>query len=79
MMGKHLIEQPLHMTLKQYRVIAVISLSFIGYMMLNAWKFFEIHHAELSAESVAAFFTYVAVLLGAFVKCVNNIQGKHEE
>ena len=79
MWGKHIMQQPLHLTLKQYRVLAIISIGFIGYMMLNAWKFFELNHADMSTESVAGFFTYVAALLGAFVKCVNNIQGRHEE
>mgnify|MGYP001172344176 CR=1 FL=1 len=79
MIGQHLFIQPLHQTLKQYRVIAVLSVTFIGYMMLKAWNFYEVNHALMSAESVVAFFTFVATLLGAFVKCVNNIQGRHEE
>lgn len=79
MLGRHLTEQPLYVTLVRYRVVAVISLAFIGYMMLNAWNFYEIHYAKLSAESAAAFFTYIAILLGAFVKCVNNIQERHEK
>ena len=79
MVGKHLITQPLHQTLKQYRVIAILSVSFIGYMMLHAWDFYAVSHASMSAEGVVAFFTYIAALLGAFVKCVNNIQGRQEE
>lgn len=79
MMGKHVREQPLHTTLKQYRVLAMTSISFIGYMMLKCWEFYEANHSNMSTESVAGFFTFVAALLGAFVKCVNNIQGKHEE
>lgn len=79
MMDNHLIKQPLHQTLKQYRIVAILSVTFIGYMMINAWNFYEINHTLMSAESVVAFFTFVATLLGAFVKCVNNIQGRHEE
>ena len=47
--------------------------------MVVAWAFFEANFKELTAESAAGFFTYVAALLGAFIKCVTNIQGKHED
>ena len=79
MMGKHIVTQPLHQTLKQYRIIAITSVGFIGFMMLTAWNFFEANHGNMSAAGVGGFFTYVAALLGAFVKCVNNIQGRQEE
>lgn len=79
MIGKHLITQPFHITLKQYRVIAIASVFFLGYMMLKAWDFFEQNHTLMSVESAAGFFTFVAALLGAFVKCINNIQVRHEE
>ena len=79
MVGKHIVEQPLHITFKQYRIIAISSVFFLGYMMINAWNFFEQNHQLMSVESAAGFFTFVAALLGAFVKCINNIQGKHEE
>ena len=77
--AKHITEQPLHQTLKQYRLIAIASVIFIGYMMLNCWEFFEYNHDKLSTEGTAGFFTLVAALLGAFVKCINNIQVRHEE
>lgn len=76
---KHLLEQPLYVSLKRYRIIAVVSIFFLGYMMVVAWAFFEANFKELTAESAAGFFTYVAALLGAFIKCVTNIQGKHED
>ena len=79
MMGKHIAEQPLHTTLKQYRVIAIISVSFIGYMMLKAWAFYELNHTTMSTAGVGGFFTFVASLLGAFVASVKNIQGRQEE
>jgi len=79
MIGKHIKEQPLHKTLKQYRVLAILSLAFIGYMMLDCWSFFEENHTTMSVESAAGFFTYVAALLGAFVSCVKNVQARHEE
>jgi len=75
----HIRTQPLHVTLKQYRVIGIISVMFLGYMMLVAWEFYEINHATMTTESVAGFFTYVAALLGAFIKAIGNIQGKHED
>ena len=78
-MLKHIIEQPLHITLKQYRVIAMCSVTFLGWMMIKAWNFFELNHQLMSVESAAGFFTFVAALLGAFVKCINNIQGRQEE
>lgn len=79
MLGKHIVQQPLHVTLVRYRIIAVSSISFIGYMMFVAWTFFEASHTTLSAAGAAGFFTYVGALLTAFVKCVQNIQVRHEE
>ena len=76
---KHVLEQPLHVTLKQYRLIGVGSVVFLGYMMLNAWDFYELNHTLMTTEGVAGFFTYVAALLGAFIKSIGNIQAKHEE
>lgn len=52
---------------------------FIGFMMHNAWEFYEQHHATMNTASVGGFFTYVAALLGAFVKSVNNIQVGHSD
>jgi hypothetical protein len=34
---------------------------------------------SMSTEGVAGFFTYVAALLGAFIKSINNIRDKHED
>ena len=75
---RHLIDQPLYQTLKQYRLIGVGSVIFLGYMMLIAWEFYEFNHSEMTTEGVAGFFTYVAALLGAFIKSLANIQSKHE-
>lgn len=75
----HIRTQPLYVTLKQYRIIAVVSIFFLGYMMIVAWEFYELNFKEMTTESAAGFFTYVAALLGAFIKCVTNIQGKHED
>ena len=76
---KHIKEQPLHVTLKQYRIVGVGSVLFLGYMMVLAWNFYEINHASMTTEGVAGFFTYVAALLGAFIKSIANIQAKHED
>jgi 1,4-dihydroxy-2-naphthoate octaprenyltransferase len=76
---RHLKEQPLHQTLKQYRLISILSIVFLGYMMLEAWTFYEVQHLSMSTEGVAGFFTYVAALLGAFIKSINNIRDKHED
>mgnify|MGYP006075015145 CR=1 FL=1 len=78
-MIKHISTQPLHTTLKQYRVLAISSVCFLGYMLVRVWAFYEEAHNELSTESAAAFFAYVAALLGAFVKCINNTQAKQED
>jgi hypothetical protein len=75
----HVTEQPLHVTLKQYRIVAIVGMGFIGYMMLKVWGFFEVSHSTLNSSGAAGIFTFIAALLGAFIKCFNNIQGKQEE
>jgi len=75
----HIRTQPLHQTLKQYRVVGILSILFLGYMMLESWEFYEVAHATMSAEGVAGFFAYVAALLGGFIKSINNIREKHED
>lgn len=79
MIGKHLTDQPLHLTLRQYRIIAVTSIVFLGWMLLKVWGFYELNYTTMSAEAAVAFFSFVGTILGAFMKCVNNIQGRHEE
>jgi hypothetical protein len=78
-MIKHIGKQPLHTSLKQYRILAIGSVCFLGYMLLKVWDFYENNHTTLSVESVAGFFAFVAALLGAFVKCINNTQVKQED
>lgn len=79
MIGSHVLKNPLHTTLVRYRLVSIISIGFIGYMMYIAWIFFESNHTDMNAASAAGFFTYVGALLAAFVKCVTNIQTRHEE
>ena len=76
---KHLREQPLHQTLKQYRVIGVLSVLFLGFMMYKAWVFFEDQHTNLTTEGAAGFFTYLAALITAFLKSIASNQGKQED
>ena len=78
-MSNHITEQPLHKTIRQYRVVAISGIIFLGYMLVKCWNFFELNHQEMSAESAAGFFTLVAAILAAFNKCINNIQEKNEE
>lgn len=67
------------MTLKQYRLIGVLSIVFLGYMMHKAWVFFELQHGNLTTEGAAGFFTYLAALIAAFLKTISSIQGKQED
>tara|TARA_R110000851_G_scaffold252109_2_gene404626 strand:+ start:218 stop:451 length:234 start_codon:yes stop_codon:yes gene_type:complete len=76
---KHLKEQPLHQTLKQYRLISVISVFFLGFMMYKAWVFFEVQHGSLTTEGAAGFFTYMAALIAAFIKSIASIQGAQSD
>lgn len=75
----HLKEQPLHQTLKQYRILAVISIAFIGYLMYDLVAWYKTIAETLSAEATAGLFGFLVALLGAFVKSLNNIREKHEE
>ena len=75
----HLREQPLHQTLKQYRVLAIICIAFIGYLMYDLVTWYKSVAEILSAEATAGLFTLIAALLGAFIRTVNNIREKHEE
>ena len=79
MIGKHITEQPLYTTLKQYRIITIVSMIFIGYLMSIAWFFYTENHETMSKEGVAGFFGYIVTLLGAFKFCLTNIQARHEE
>lgn len=75
----HLKEQPLHQTLKQYRVLAIICIAFIGWLMVDLVSWYKLNAHDLSTESTAGLFTLIAALLGAFIRTVNNIREKHEE
>lgn len=76
---EHIWHQPLHVTLKQYRLMAIASILFLARFMERMWSFYEVNASTLSAEAAAAFFTFAAAVLGAFVKAINNIREKHEE
>ena len=75
----HIKEQPLHQTLKQYRILAIICIAFIGYLMYDLVFWYKTVAETLSAEATAGLFTLIAALLGAFIRTVNNIREKHEE
>ena len=76
---KHILQQPLHKTLKQYRLLAIISITFIGWLMTDLVEWYKGISATLSPEATAALFAFLAALLGAFVKSLNNVKEKHEE
>lgn len=71
-------EQPLHETLKQYRVLAVISIAFIGWLMADLLGWYKGIAETLSPQATAGLFAFLAALLGAFVKALNNVKEKHE-
>ena len=76
---RHLIEQPFHQTLKQYRILAIISIGFIGWLMADLVAWYKSVADSLSPEATVALFGFLAALLGAFVKSLNNVREKHEE
>lgn len=75
----HLTTQPLHQTLKQYRILAIVSVVFIGWLLHDLISWYKSVSGDLSPEATAALFAFLAALLGAFVKSLNNVREKHEE
>jgi hypothetical protein len=75
---KHILEQPLHQTLKQYRILAIVSVAFIGWLMTDLVGWYKGVAHTLSPEATAGLFAFLAALLGAFVKALNNVKEKHE-
>lgn len=75
----HLFNQPLHLTLKQYRVVAIFSIMFIGWLMIDLIVWYKDVATKLQTEGVAGLFGFLTALLGAFVKSFNNITEKHAE
>lgn len=72
-------EQPLHKTLKQYRIVALVCIGFIGWLIFDLLNWYKENALELSTEATAALYVFLPILLGAFVKSFNNIREKHEE
>jgi hypothetical protein len=75
----HIRTQPLYQTLKQYRILAICSVMFIGWLMVDLLDWCKTTAETLSAEASAGLFAFLAALLGAFVKALNNVREKHEE
>ncbi len=75
----HLRVQPLHKTLKQYRILAIISITFIGWLIADLVGWYKSAAHSLSPEATAGLFGFLIALLGAFVKSLNNVKEKHEE
>ena len=46
---------PLHIRLKQFRVLYISLASFIVYTVHRMWNFFELNYTGLTAESAAVF------------------------
>lgn len=74
----HITSQPLHQTLKQYRILAIISVAFIGWLMVDLVDWYKGVAHSLSPEATAGLFAFLAALLGAFVTALNNVKEKHE-
>jgi hypothetical protein len=75
----HIRTQPLHQTLKQYRLLAIACVCFIGWLMADLVEWYKTVAVTLSPEATAGLFAFLAALLGAFVKSLNNVREKHEE
>lgn len=76
---EHLWLQPLHITLKQYRLIAIAAILFSGWFMLEVWDFYKENVGKLSEYELGALFGFLMALLGTFKFSVDNIRNKHEE
>jgi hypothetical protein len=76
---EHIHQQPLHITLKQYRLISIAAIVFSGWFMLEVWEFYKLHVGKLSEYELVALFGFLGALLGTFKFSIDNIKDKHED
>lgn len=76
---KHIYEQPLHTTLKQYRLIAIAAIVFSGWFMIEVWEFYKQNVGKLQEYELIALYGFLTALLGTFKFSVDNIKAKHED
>lgn len=76
---EHIWIQPLHTTLKQYRLIAIAAIVFSGWFMVEVWEFYKLNVGKLSEYELVALFGFLGALLGTFKFSVDNIKNKHED
>ena len=75
---QHLSEQPLYETLKQYKIIGIISLCFIGYLILDVWGWFKLNSIDISTEATAAVFAFLGILMPIFKWTISYIGDKSD-
>lgn len=76
---EHLWTQPLYITLKQYRIVAIAAIIFSGWFMIDVWDFYKGNVGKLAQYELIALFGFLGALMGTFKFSVDNIRDKHEE
>lgn len=72
--------KPLHILLRQYRVLAVILLAFFGILTWDMWEWFQGNYKELddNMEAAGVFSSLVLLSAGALKWGLENVMKRHD-
>lgn len=65
--------QPLHETLKDFRVVPISSITFIMWLLSDMWHFYKTKYALSPTMDEIAFLTFAGSVVGIFWKATHNI------
>lgn len=68
--------QPIHLTLRQMRIVSIVAVCFCGWLLFDMWQWYKLS-ADINKGGDVAFWGFAAAMLGAFWKAIDNITAKH--
>lgn len=79
MILSHIKDQPLYKTIRQYRILLLIQVWFIGYLMWDLSMFYKEVYKEMPTEAMVALFGFLASLLGFFKWANDNSKLREDD
>lgn len=77
-MLQHLNEQPLYITLKNYKLIGLVAFFSILYLVWDIWTWIQDNHTEASIEVMGGIFALLMALIPTFKWTISYIGDKSE-
>tara|TARA_R110000782_G_scaffold111390_1_gene201140 strand:- start:830 stop:1054 length:225 start_codon:yes stop_codon:yes gene_type:complete len=67
-------KRPIHVLLKQYRILYILVTMFFLWLAWDAWEWFKLSHEDMREWTIAGFVSIYAAVIGVLKFVLENVR-----